>query len=673
MKNILAFLIVMATVAAVSGQTIKVSYDDNNGFDDIPDTDITPGPFTLGSIPKQLRTVGGTPFTVKIDGISGVVTGKPGSARAGTARGNFVVNSATPSGIYLVGTPTTNSEVVKVLVNFTAKGYYTITTDVVNGIMFYATGYAQKAGTEAVTLSAIGTPSATGSAKFKISFAGSTIEFTQNIGGPATQTVVGTLTLQGDGSLDNPLKAGTITALSPIDPTANTLKVKTNITTAGLYNIVSDLKNGVFYFASGNIGSGNQVITLNAYGTPIAEGSHKLNLKFSATNVDYTVPVAPAVPDIVTYALPIEFKKIELISPAGTTYVLQFVDPNKQDIITNNPGSVYEKYISDEYGSDMKITSYGILMNAGATRFGGANFIHIFLDELGNSLYTSIPQGIPEMQYVVHIIYQKENASKKITYGIKATRGSFLGQNRIEGANSNNLVLQRGSDNSLTDYALLIKTSDTDIDFDVYRYENGAQTRKLSYTITMTATYTSKISVGLLNTWLANPTYSLVTDPANTALSLAKASESKNRGFVTIFATLYTSPITLIKYYIDRKKGKKITDTKDPVADFQRHAKNHLYTRPVWERIYPTVGVGISDRVFQNLFFGLNWEFTRGGSFFAGGHYGRVNVFNAPATFQFEKTNITQEQFNLYSNNEWKTGWTIGASIDFSIIGNLFK
>jgi hypothetical protein len=187
----------------------------------------------------------------------------------------------------------------------------------------------------------------------------------------------------------------------------------------------------------------------------------------------------------------------------------------------------------------------------------------------------------------------------------------------------------------VAEYILVIKTADTDIDFDLYRYENGQQSRKVSYNITMTA----NISVGLLATWLQNPTYSMANDPNNNTLKVVKASDQHNRGFGTIFATLYTSPITLIKYYIDRKKIKKkgVTGVHDPVAIFQLHSKDYLYMRPVWERIYPTIGVGISDKVFQNLFFGLNWEFARGGSFFAGGHYGRVNVFNAPAGFVYDK------------------------------------
>src|SRR5690606_35130745 len=129
------------------------------------------------------------------------------------------------------------------------------------------------------------------------------------------------------------------------------------------------------------------------------------------------------------------------------------------------------------------------------------------------------------------------------------------------------------------------------------------------YTIPMTRSYTANISIGLLNSWLKNPSYSLTADPANTTLTVAKQTEGNNRGMVTLHATLYTSPITILKYYINRRQiregRKKLSDINNPVTNAQLHSKNYLYMRPVWERIYPTIGVGVSDRVFQNLFFGL--------------------------------------------------------------------
>ena len=84
------------------------------------------------------------------------------------------------------------------------------------------------------------------------------------------------------------------------------------------------------------------------------------------------------------------------------------------------------------------------------------------------------------------------------------------------------------------------------------------------------------------------------------------------------------------------------------------------------------VGVGFTDKTLENLFFGFNWEFARGGSIFAGWHYGKVNVYNEPDGFKFEETPVTENEFNLRKDTRWKTKFAIGLNLDIMIIKNLF-
>lgn len=89
------------------------------------------------------------------------------------------------------------------------------------------------------------------------------------------------------------------------------------------------------------------------------------------------------------------------------------------------------------------------------------------------------------------------------------------------------------------------------------------------------------------------------------------------------------------------------------------------------KRIYPTVGVSLSDKVFENIFYGVNWEFARGVSIFGGWHYGKVNTFEMPS-FIAGETPVTTEQFNYFKNTRWKTSTAIGVKLDILIIKNLF-
>jgi hypothetical protein len=157
----------------------------------------------------------------------------------------------------------------------------------------------------------------------------------------------------------------------------------------------------------------------------------------------------------------------------------------------------------------------------------------------------------------------------------------------------------------------------------------------------------------------------MIKSPTNASEMLIKETDGGNRGVVTLMANFYTSPVILIEKLFEKKLKKHI-------PTYKLSGRNFLDDHKFYERIYPAIGVSISSRTFENLFFGLNWEIARGLSIYGGGHWGKINTFNMPG-YQSGVTPITQEQFDYYSNQKWEIKWAYGIKLDTMIITNLFK
>ena len=173
------------------------------------------------------------------------------------------------------------------------------------------------------------------------------------------------------------------------------------------------------------------------------------------------------------------------------------------------------------------------------------------------------------------------------------------------------------------------------------------------------------MDVGLVRSNLKNPDYQLLQSPDNPSEKVVKEGLGGNRGVVTLMATFYTSPLLLWKKYVAKRN----------VAAYKLTGRNYLDDHSLWERFYPAIGVGFTDKTLENLFVGINWEIVRGGAFFIGMHYGKVNTFDNDhklENFEFSKTPVTEETFNLYKDQNWKTGFSFGAKVDVKIITSLF-
>ena len=81
------------------------------------------------------------------------------------------------SGIYKEATPLNNTNYIIANVNFTTNGYFKLYSDTVNGIWFYAEGYAFAPGLKQITLNGYGTPFLAVDANFKLRFGNSLCQF----------------------------------------------------------------------------------------------------------------------------------------------------------------------------------------------------------------------------------------------------------------------------------------------------------------------------------------------------------------------------------------------------------------------------------------------------------------------------------------------------------------
>ena len=161
-------------------------------------------------------------------------------------------------------------------------------------------------------------------------------------------------------------------------------------------------------------------------------------------------------------------------------------------------------------------------------------------------------------------------------------------------------------------------------------------------------------------TTLSNPTFNLVDYP-DADYKVVKLTDQSPKGVVTIMATFYVSPIILLESLGKNKN----------IPFYKLTGRSFLDDHKFYERIYPTIGVGLRDKSFENIFYGFNWEIARGLSIFYGWHYGKVNTFEMPG-FKPGETHVTAEQFEYYKNTKWKTDTTFGIKVDMLIIKNLF-
>jgi len=349
-----------------------------------------------------------------------------------------------------------------------------------------------------------------------------------------------------------------------------------------------------------------------------------------------------------------------------------------------NEEGYINRYVSN---ANLIKTQFGIqIMGSPSvlTQYSGKRYVHVFFDQYGNSVLGAVPQGISNLQYVVHVIYlTPKNKMDMIRYVINQTSGEYndAALYRNLGILDSLKMFQFRSGQItptgnviefvFTSKEILFSTSTSNISFSISRLKiedlqtyQTVSTNLGSYTIKMAPVYAGSFDIGLISTKLENPDYTLENSPTSASTKVVKESNTGSRGVVTVMATLYVSPFTILKSLVNDGN----------VPWYKLTGRSFLdYSGNILDRVYPSIGVGFTDKTFENLFFGANIEVARGGSVFIGYHYGKINTFDAPDNFEFGKTEISENEFNLRKGNKWKGDFAIGANIDLRLVLNLFR
>jgi len=199
----------------------------------------------------------------------------------------------TVNGVYEAGKPlVADSNTISVSVNVVTTGTYIVTTDTVNGYFFRATGIFTTLGVNTIKLRGNGTPFATGTNNFVVTFDSTVCDVQVIVAQPGVGVLGGAPNACAPITVNGTYSPGI--ALTP----ANTASVQVNVTTPGNFIITTDTVAGIWFSFSGNLAS-SQTIILKANGNipaATATGSKMYTVKLGTSSCTFTVNMAaPAV------------------------------------------------------------------------------------------------------------------------------------------------------------------------------------------------------------------------------------------------------------------------------------------------------------------------------------------------------------------------------------------
>ena len=357
--------------------------------------------------------------------VSVYTLGGAGSTCAGT----------TLAGTYMNGMAMTAANTATIQVTVTTAGTYSISTASVNGVSFTASSSFTSTGTQTVTLAASGTPTSAGAKTFSIT-GGGTCSFDVTFAAAAPPAVFtwsgnpGACTLPGINGVYS-----VNTALS----SANTVILKVNVTTAGSYNIVTNIVNGISFSASGVFTTtGTDVpVTLVAAGTPLAVGTTTLK-PGGASTCSFNIPVVAAPISAGTYSCKID--------GVATTFTEQAA-AGTREALTNNPNLSTDGYKDSSHDSKFQIfISNNDLTAVGAGTYDEKHYVPTSPTALGYRIevdYTALNADLSTTIWNTSSnlpIFPANPAFTIVVTSVTATRakGTFSGKltNTLQGSNA---------------------------------------------------------------------------------------------------------------------------------------------------------------------------------------------------------------------------------------------
>lgn len=268
------------------------------------------------------------------------------------------------------------------------------------------------------------------------------------------------------------------------------------------------------------------------------------------------------------------------------------------------------------------------------------NAIHIFIDEKGNFIKSSLPTTAREDNiYIFHVIYEyHQDKTFKLKY-----EGEYDPVFQViaggEDAAAERLEKNSNQDNKKKVFAEQVFgaigpfTSSFTI-----AITNKSGTYLLNKTCKVAELHHITLHAGLYSTFLRDP-QNINTFIMPNGDSTLVADDPTQRGIVTVMLSFYPWP------------------------------RNVLYPYNSWkERLGICVGGGISKNIGENFFFGGSYDLARGMGITGGIHYGRRNeVINYP-NFDFGNQKYSGTLTNRVIKR-WDLSFFVGVNIDFRLLG----
>ena len=269
--------------------------------------------------------------------------------------------------------------------------------------------------------------------------------------------------------------------------------------------------------------------------------------------------------------------------------------------------------------------------------------IHLFIDENGNHLKTGFPTKLTkENTFILHIITSNIIDSSYI-FNVQFN-GNYISKLEIEGAE---LAIKENykpnNYNNITFAGYGPFTKNVTITVSKKKKNSKKKVEEIyKKTLTISKTYHVSIATGFFISNLSNP-LNIKAGVTNNNKPTLIADEINGRGIVSINAVYYP------------------------------YGRNYLFSnKKLYKNIGVLVGTQINKKQFENLFGGLQYDFSRGGSIAFGAHYGKVNILSGLNNFTFGE-DFFEGDINTITKKEWKTGFFIGLNLDIRIFKKLFN
>ncbi|MEE9348665.1 MAG: hypothetical protein V3U80_01305 [Flavobacteriaceae bacterium] len=293
-----------------------------------------------------------------------------------------------------------------------------------------------------------------------------------------------------------------------------------------------------------------------------------------------------------------------------------------------------------KYVKDNKIT-----LDKRTQQYKKGNTIHLFIDENGNHILTGYPTKLHNKNlFIVNLVVSKKSLKK------------YIFTCNVEGDYSDDLVIENGNAHhnenirqntevkevfTTKPFAKYGEFTDS-LSIDIIKKDGDNEDVIYSKTLSISKTYHISIATGFFVSNLSNP-LNIKAGITNTGEATLIADEVESRGIVSLNAVYYP------------------------------YGRNYMFPK---EKFYQNIGILVGTQVdknqFDNLFSGLQYDFSRGGSIAFGVHYGKVNTLSGLEDFTYGET-LFNGDLNTIVKKEWKTGFFVGLNLDVRIFKKLFN